>query len=1283
MSGKIRGLVVFFSGMVFSAKSGLANGANLLVNPDFEKTIQEKSALMPEAFSFGKYSGGEGSVAIDEKIVHSGKYSLRMDKSNSEGWISINQRKTLPVLAEATEFSVSAWIFTEGVKKGSIVVWGDDGKNHQVKWTSVAAFEGSFDWKKFSGSVVLPVGVKSIMFSVRLSGKGIAWIDDCKVNTVTEDAKTVNAENFISNPGMSGSIDKNTGLPANWQKKMVNGLETVCDFKVSQGGGKPAIALEWKHGGPRFGIEPELKDFSSIGNGLEFSAFSKTSGESSAVLIAEALDKDGKIISEYKSEPIKSADWKKATLFFSPPVGMAKVKVYCFNEGQGTVSFSGAELKNAKTKIEEAFPFQAICMPVEMMKDLNGGKGEFNTFSDRPVPLAFEFKGNTKKNKINSLVVEIPKEIKLAECFNSHEGLGLKEEKPEIEKVSRDGKDYLRYTFRNPKVFGIVQPSWAWERKLVMAMLPEDKASIGNKGNIYWYLKADERKSEENFFALNILPPMPGTAKPKNFPLVFYGTYDVNFNNPDLMAKVAGIYEEAGDVVRGRGSAERDLFLEKRGWKMWVKLPDYMHGKFIVNGEGWEKVKDKIEACVRENGKTDKDRICPQYFLSDPDFRIYIKKFLLSKLQRKGLKNGEPVSFDIEPWEPMEWCFCERCRKDFAAYCKLGKTAEISEIKSKYQKEWRDFRCLNTSEVLKMHCDVVRENYPASKIIDYDYVVNFNCPDFRDAYYRVAKDPQLNEKYFDAHLSSYYHYTDKNAFDMIDINARNLKKDYWVLGAIDRSGTYLSGKEVISPAQARMLILASAASGAKGAGFYPGLHIDGKFFVAIDKAMSEIAVLEKFFMEGKRIDSELKVQPLPYFSKKVQVGDREIEIVRPNWKDRFGYRVHSLDGKKLLSIFNYSPDKKAFVKVSAEMPAGKYTVMDPVANKRIIQETGKEFWDASGISGGFIFGTPAHDVRFLMIQPFNEKDTLIPVSENPADIKKEFDKIRKDFSKSVNLMESVKSDKLSIGYGDIRKDGRLQIMFSSPSQKLWVDPECGGILSEWNADGKSICKSGLDIQNNLKSMCWDFFWQPRNLKDSISSLPVVVEKSEIKNGVASVRLKNELKSASIEIFKTYEINATENGFTLKYNIKNKGDKNFSFSFWSHNFPKLASEKLNENMAVLLPLRDGIREITKNSGSFVFAQNENDHPGFSDKSINGLLAGNRIGVWSATEKYGIIAEVDKSQLMTAYLWWDTQPAVEWMYKEVSLSPGAEWKTEIKYSFFDKTDIDSFRKKIERL
>ncbi|OGV38632.1 MAG: hypothetical protein A2020_03660 [Lentisphaerae bacterium GWF2_45_14] len=1076
-------------------------------------------------------------------------------------------------------------------------------------------------------------------------------------------------EVFLANPEMKGEAVENTGLPAGWDKKMVFGLETVCDFKLSDGpDGKRAISLEWRYGGPRFGIEAESKNLFVSGASYEFSALFKTSGASAAVLNAEALDKDGKTIAEWKSKPLTSSAWKKTALFFRAPQGISGIKFYCFNEGQGAVSFSDVSLKKTDVKLETAFPIQAVCMPVEIAKVIYGGNGEFNTFVNAPVPLSFLFKGRAA-GKVNSLVVEVPEEIRIAECFNAHTSL-LLAEVPDIEKTIRDGKGYRRYTFKNPRTFRILQPSWAWGRVLRMALLPENPDSVGKAFKVYWYIVSGETKSAENSFALNILPPMPKTSNPEKFQLMLWSTHDIDFNSMDILAKVAGIYEESGMNFRARNSKgllARDDFLEKRAWKMAMTMTDYMHYIFAAGGKGWDTLKDKVELTIGEDGKVDKARICPQYFINDPDFKAYFKEKFLDRLKSVALKDGETVYLDGEPWQPMEWCYCERCRKDFAAYCKLDKVPSFSEIKSRYREQWRDFRCLNTAEVIKMHSDLVNENFPNSKVMDYDYVVKFNKPDFRNYFYNVAKDPQLNEKYFDAHVASYYHYIDKDAFDMIDVNVKNLKKDYWTLGAIDCAGVYLNAKEVINPAQSRMLILASAASGAKGSGFFPGMYIDGKFFLAIDRAMAEIAVLEKFFMQGRRIDSEVRVDFLPYFSKKIQSAGREIEISRPTWKDITGYRAHSLGDMTLISVFNYSPDKAVFTKISAKLPEGKYTMLEPVSGKRILPASGKGSWEVSEIEAGALLDVAPYDVRFLLIRPFAESDTAIPVFADMAGMEKSFEAAKKAFTGAPKLPDTISRDSLSIDYDDADNDKQIEVTLSSTTQKLWINVGSGGTLSGWQADGVTLCDPRNGAAVNQKSMCWDYFWLPEYLRVNGSELESMsIENSGISDGTASVTLKNVLKKAPLEIVKTYRINSSTTGFKLLYDIKNTGDKPFSFSFWSHNFPGLCGDKAGADVSILIPLREGIKILGHEKGSFVFASSENYHPGFKAASIDGMLAGSRVTAQAVKEKCSISAEFEKSQVMAVYIWRQSPFTLEWMYNEVTLEPGAVWHTEINYT-----------------
>ncbi len=138
--------------------------------------------------------------------------------------------------------------------------------------------------------------------------------------------------------------------------------------------------------------------------------------------------------------------------------------------------------------------------------------------------------------------------------------------------------------------------------------------------------------------------------------------------------------------------------------------------------------------------------------------------------------------------------------------------------------------------IYQIICGNIRSQFPHVKIYDYDYPLNFNDEESVRRFYKATpKDPQELETFYDGHHSSFYHKIAKTALDLVDINAKNLEKDFHVVCANNGAG-FLKRAEFESPRQVELKLVGAAASGAKGASFYSGMYMDARFFQAIQNA---------------------------------------------------------------------------------------------------------------------------------------------------------------------------------------------------------------------------------------------------------------------------------------------------------------------------------------------------------------------------------------------------------------------------------------------------------------
>ena len=123
------------------------------------------------------------TVVVDDKVVHGGKYSARIERTTSSSGQFTMVQAALPfdfagrtiewrgfLKTEATTDSVAVWMRLDG-----------DVPNLAFATTQGLGVRGTTDWKEYSVSLSLSRDVKSITFGFLLAGAGKAWGDDFRL----------------------------------------------------------------------------------------------------------------------------------------------------------------------------------------------------------------------------------------------------------------------------------------------------------------------------------------------------------------------------------------------------------------------------------------------------------------------------------------------------------------------------------------------------------------------------------------------------------------------------------------------------------------------------------------------------------------------------------------------------------------------------------------------------------------------------------------------------------------------------------------------------------------------------------------------------------------------------------------------------------------------------------------------------------------------------------------------------------------------------------------------
>jgi hypothetical protein len=1251
----------------------LCGAENLLKNPGFENS--DETGVVEWAVA--KDAETMGAVMVNKDRRKSGDASLVMSREKREGklWCT-----SAAVAVKPGTVKLELFVRAEDASGGEVILMGHGGGKSQVQWQVVFGIDGTFDWQKFSETVELKEGVEKVQVSLRLARGGRIWFDD--LSLTQEDAS---GENLLRNPGMEKPGAN--GLPENWHRRGWDGLETVGEARADTAAksGKHAALIDWQAGGACFGVEPELSAQPAPGEDYLLSVFAKTSGKGEATLQVECYDKAEKLLLQRKSDAVANAKkWGELTLGFLVPEETAATRVYLLNTGEGKVWFDDAALAETAARVLVDFPLNVSCEPAEGNALWQEGHSVFNTFVDSPCSLSFHFWG--KKNLKNpAFVIELAQEVELAECFNTHSGL-LQVEIPEKISSRRGDMRTVRHIFRNPRVFGIVQASPAWSRELTMAFRPAKDDLAGKEFPAWFWLEDDGGKSRERGLAIKFLPPLANTPNPKNFRYYSWGDQDINFHDIGLLTAVARKYEEANMKSRKRHRGESPLLkaiddmLERRGWWMFNTFADHLNRNFLP----FTKDLAEVPMSMTAEGKEREGKVCPTWFLTDPEVAEKFPAYVAESLRRAGTRDGEMVCIDTEPWAPHEWCFCERCREKFARMFDLPAGVTTEDIRKNHRLQWREFRLRETVDVIGAMASAIRAYSPKLIVADYDYPFWFNRPGFENRFDSVAKDSRTYEQHVDAHFSSFYHYNKKEAFDLIDVNVKALKKDVYMTPSISRAGpihgSYTSRSETVDPWFMRLKILGAAASGAKGISIYPGHQVDGLFFVEIDRAMAEIAVNEEFYLQGKRCDDSFKAEGLPLSKRTLEIEGKPVTSTHPQWEQHLGLRGHVFGGGFLLTAINFHDLYDCFVRVTPPELAGEVLVCDPTRKLVYTDPDGNLAWQAEKLRQGFMVKIAKRDAAFIRLgSPDEAAAEWTRVTQ---------EEIARDYETACNAMPReevaitpVERDGLGVALGDIDKSGEPEVILYSKTQKLWIDPGNGGKLVEWQhvPSGDRMCQTGIAGEKQ-QSLFWDQFWLPAAARNSgEESARYSVLRAELSGDKAELTLEKELALPLIKLRKTFSLTGDQDSFSVEYEITNRGEGEIEFSFWSHNFPKLGDPaNLCGGMEIILPGEGApISVLGAADGDGVFLLPGKEPLGF--KSGKPCEAP-RIGCYSLAGKFGAFFSLG-NEVRQFYLWRGEQPTIEWMYDPVRLAPGEAWRASVKVLFLSGVERETFASAVQ--
>lgn len=169
-----------------SARSPVSNEINLLKNAGFESGSDLAN------WSLGTLPPGANppvSVSIDSGTAHSGKASLKFQKSERSYFPVQMCAQQIPIDPSQSKIRVKVWVKAESTSKATLAVMfvGDPGS---VQWGAYVGPQSpggapfTHDWKLYGAVLAVPSGTKAINIALEMYGPGTVWFDDVSASYV-------------------------------------------------------------------------------------------------------------------------------------------------------------------------------------------------------------------------------------------------------------------------------------------------------------------------------------------------------------------------------------------------------------------------------------------------------------------------------------------------------------------------------------------------------------------------------------------------------------------------------------------------------------------------------------------------------------------------------------------------------------------------------------------------------------------------------------------------------------------------------------------------------------------------------------------------------------------------------------------------------------------------------------------------------------------------------------------------------------------------------------------
>ena len=715
-----------------------------------------------------------------------------------------------------------------------------------------------------------------------------------------------------------------------WTPKFYPGLEADGKVTFSSSGfrGEPSADFVWSGGMPKFGIGKRVETGLRGVVDWTVSAYVKCADRGSVAVAMEFFDAKDRSLGVRTGVHRSFADWTRVTWKFTSPRKAARAEVHLLSLSEAPSSFARVEVSSVQGIDKSDVPFDMKIVPAEWNRDWNGGRTRMTSFSDAPLPMMVVLSGDRKELKCPAFEMDLPDELEVKDAFCPFARAYGRETPVSAASFETNGVRMTRLRFEKLRYMEILSKKTIVDQSGGIAIVVGPKKGgekLVKEFVVVCRILDGNRLAAERAVEMAFRPMPEGLGVSKRFMAMGWNAFDRRFADDAALAAALRAYEAAGirmfrvDMGGTEGDSrakEIRLMLESRPvpYVFAARLGDFwLPKKSALTVKSLAEMGGRLSRTSDKEGRR-ADKMCPHFFTTNEAFRRHLAEHAIRPvLERNGVKDGDWVTLDMEPWQAYTYCYCDDCLKAFAAFAKLDHVPDMAEA-LEMRDAWCEFRTRHSAKSLEIVEEIVHGYNPSLKIMDYDYILEYGNPESRARFIRsCAKDTLMNERWLDGHLCSYYHRIGRLAFEAMKNNVRNLKKPYYPMAGLSGYTSWVRPGEVLNPRQIRQFGLAAFVNGCPGYAFYPGNSFDGEVLVAMMDVQTAAA----------------RYEDLPW-------GKIDGKTVVEGPADRMAYAsTVRPDGSEVVAVFNYDDMEPIEVKIGG----GKCPI--PALGVKFVEISGK------------------------------------------------------------------------------------------------------------------------------------------------------------------------------------------------------------------------------------------------------------------------------------------------------------------------------------------------------